>query len=373
MTLPSSSPSTIRSADPYGVCAGIVPFNWPPNHTGGKTALALAAGNTIVLKPAEQAPLTLIRIVEIISEILPANVVQVVPGLGPAVPQALVAHPLVKMVSFTGSSPVGTQVAAAAGKAIKPVVLELGGKNAFVVFDDADLESAVRVAIAGAFFNKGEACTATSRFLIQREVYDSFCVRLSAAISQLKLGNGMDASTHVGPLVSKEQQDRVLSYLTMAQNDSQVRICAQASPPTDPGCKNGYFVPPTLIADVPRSHVLARKEIFGPIATATPFDNEAEAISIVNESEYGLTSAVFSRDHEKCLRFARKVDVGLVFINSYTRSVLGTPFGGTKHSGYGREHSIESLRSWARAKVVKEPSGMAPLPEWRAIRDIFIE
>ncbi|KAJ5718559.1 hypothetical protein N7488_004205 [Penicillium malachiteum] len=357
--------------EPYGVCAGVVPFNWPPIHAGGKTAPAIAAGNTIILEPAEQAPLTLLRIVDIINEVLPPDVVQVVPGLGPEVPQALVAHPLVKMVSFTGSSPVGAQVAATAGKAIKPVVLELGGKNAFVVFDDADIERALRAGIAGAFFNKGEAYTSTSRFLVQRGVYDLFCERFGQAVSRLRCGNGMDASTHVGPQVSKAHQERILSYITMAQSDPVVRVITQGALPNDPSCQDGYFVAPTLIADVPRNHVLAIEEIFGPVATVTPFDTETEAIYIVNSSEYGLTTCVVSRDHEKCLRFARHVDVGMVFINSYTRNVLGTPFGGTKDSGYGREHCIETLRAWAKPKVVREPSGMGELPEWRAIQDVL--
>ncbi|CAL5869032.1 uncharacterized protein PFLUO_LOCUS3260 [Penicillium psychrofluorescens] len=357
--------------EPFGVCAGIVPFNWPPIHTGGKTAPALAAGNTLVLKPAEQAPLTLMRIVDIISEVLPKDVVQVVPGLGTAVPQALIDHHLVKMVSFTGSSPAGAKVAEAAGRGIKPVVLELGGKNAFVVFDDVDLDKVVPTALEGAFFNKGEACTASSRFLVQRKVYDEFCSRLAAAVTKLKCGNGMDPSTHVGPVVSKEQKERVEKHIKVAQDDSQVHIAAQSETPTEPNCKNGYFVPPTLITNVSRDHVLAKEEIFGPVATVTPFDTEEEAVSIVNESEYGLTCAIFSNDHETCLRASRKVDVGMVFINNYFRSVLGQPFGGTKSTGFGREHCIETLRSWAQPKVVKQPSGLGSVPSWRAIKDIF--
>ncbi|KAJ6024799.1 hypothetical protein N7540_005596, partial [Penicillium herquei] len=274
--------------EPYGVCAEIVPFNWPPIHTGGKTAPAIGAGNTIIPKPAEQAPLTLLRIVDIINEVFPSDVVQVVPGLGHEVSQALVAHPLVKMVSFTGSSPVGAQVSAVAGKAIKPGVLDLGGKNAFMVFDDADNRRAQR--------------------------HPDFSCREESLL--------MNSS-----------------------------------------CQNGYFVAPTLIADIPPSHVLAIEEIFGPVATATPFDTETEAIDIGNSSEYGLTTCVVGCNHKKCL-FARRVNVGMSFINSYTRSVLGTPFGGTKDSGYGREHSIETLRAWAKPKAIREPSGMGELPEW---------
>lgn len=357
--------------EPFGVCAAIVPFNWPPMHTGGKVAPALAAGNTIVLKPSEQAPLTLIRIVDIISEVLPKDVVQVVPGLGPSVPQALVEHPQVRMVSFTGSSPVGSKVAEAAGRGIKPVVLELGGKNAFVVFEDSDLERALPVAIEGAFFNKGEACTATSRFLVQKKLYPQFCERLADAVQKLKVGSGMDPATHVGPSVEKAQQERVLEYIERARQDPDVKIAAQAELPSDPALKNGFFVPPTLIVDVPRTSVWAREEMFGPVATVTPFETEQEALSIVNESEYGLTCAIFSKDHERCLRFSRKADVGMVFVNNYSRGVLGTPFGGVKNSGFGREHCIETLRSWAQPKFIKEPSGMAPQPGWRAVQDVF--
>lgn len=357
--------------EPYGVCAGIIPFNWPPIHTGGKLAPALAAGNVMILKPGEQAPLTVIRIVEIISEILPKDVVQVVPGLGPSVPQAIIQNPLVRMVSFTGSTAAGAKVAETSAKTITPVVLELGGKNAFVVFDDADLDRAVRDALEGAFFNKGEACTASSRLLVQRGVYERFCTTLATAVRKLKVGNGMDASTHVGPQVTKAQQERILGYIKTAENDPRVRIAAQGDLPTDSASTNGYFVRPTLITDVTRDMLIAQEEIFGPVVTVTPFDTEDEAISIVNESRYGLTSAFYSRDNERCLRCGRKADVGLVFINNYFRNVLGMPFGGAKETGYGREHCIETLRSWGRAKAIKQPSGFGTIPSWRGVEDIF--
>ncbi|KAL1846911.1 hypothetical protein Plec18167_001545 [Paecilomyces lecythidis] len=359
--------------EPYGVCAGIIPFNWPPIHTGGKLAPALAAGNVMILKPGEQAPLTVIRIVEIISEVLPKDVVQVVPGLGPAVPQTIIGHRLVRMVSFTGSTAAGAKVAETSAKTITPVVLELGGKNAFVVFDDADLDRAVRDALEGAFFNKGEACTAASRLLVQRGVYDKFCTALATAVRKLKVGDGMDSRTHVGPQVTKAQQERVLRYIKSAEEDARVKIAAQADLPTDPRCKNGYFVRPTLITDVTRDMVIAQEEMFGPVVTVTPFDTGDEAVSIVNESQYGLTSAFYSKDNEKCLRCARKVDVGLVFVNNYFRNVLGMPFGGAKETGYGREHCIETLRSWGRAKAIKQPSGLGTVPSWRGVQDIFGE
>ena len=264
--------------EPFGVCVGILPFNWPPIHFGGKTAPALAAGNVMILKPGEQAPLTVIRMCEIISEVLPPNVVQVVPGLGPEVPSSLIKHDLVKMVSFTGSTVAGAKAAETAAKTVTPVVLELGGKNAFVVFDDFEnLDRAVGDALEGAFFNKGEACTAASRILVQKGVYEEFCAKLAAGVKRLKSGNGMESSTHVGPQVSKAQQERVLGYLQKAKDlerEGKVKIAAQGHLPNDPACKDGYFVPPTLITDVSRDLVIAQEEMFGVLVTVTPFDTE---------------------------------------------------------------------------------------------------
>jgi acyl-CoA reductase-like NAD-dependent aldehyde dehydrogenase len=253
--------------EPYGVTCGILPFNWPPIHTGGKVAPSLAAGNTMILKPGEQAPLTVFRIVEIIEQILPKDVVQVVPGLGPEVPQALVTHPMVKKVSFTGSTPAGAAVAKTASDTITPVVLELGGKNAFVVFDDADFDHAVRSSLEGAFFNKGEACTASSRLLVQRGIYDKFVEKLAAGVKKIRTGNGLNPETHVGPQVSKAQQKRVLDYIALAEKEG-ARLVAQAQLPSDPECKDGFFAPVTLFADVTEDMRVAKEEMFGTIGAS---------------------------------------------------------------------------------------------------------
>lgn len=250
--------------EPYGVCCGILPFNWPPIHTGGKLAPALAAGNTMILKPGEQAPLTVIRIVEILQSVLPQDVVQIVPGLGPEVPQALITHPLVKMVSFTGSTAAGAAVAKTASESITNVVLELGGKNAFIVFDDADFDNAVRDALEGAFFNKGEACTAASRILVQRGVYDKFVDRLAAGVKQIKAGSGLKPETHVGPQVSRAQQKKVLEYIEVGKKEG-ARLVAQAQLPSDEECKDGFFAPATLFADVSEDMRIAQEEMFGTI------------------------------------------------------------------------------------------------------------
>ncbi|KAL9620367.1 MAG: hypothetical protein Q9160_005067 [Pyrenula sp. 1 TL-2023] len=369
----------IVEREPHGVCAGILPFNWPPIHTGvfsvltpakGKTAPCLAAGNTMILKPGEQAPLTVLRIVEILNTVLPPGVLQIVPGLGPEVPQTLVSNSTVKMVSFTGSTPGGAAVAKTASAQVKPVVLELGGKNAFIVFDDANFDRAVRDALEGSFFNKGEACTAASRLLIQECIYDKFVDTLAAAVRKLKIGNGMDKATHVGPCVSKPQQERVLNYLKIGKEQGAV-VAAEAPIPSDPALKDGYFVPATLFSNVKREHTVAQDEVFGPVAMAIPFKDEAEAISIANESRYGLTAIVHTKDTEKGLRVSRKLEAGMIWMNQYFRSALGTPFGGVKESGYGREHCIDTLKEWSSAKVINMPSGLGQIPSWRAVGDTF--
>ena len=356
--------------EPLGVVGEIIPFNWPPIHTGGKLAPALAVGNTVVLKPSEQAPLTVIRIVELLNTVLPADVLHVVPGTGQRVGAPLAGHPKVRLVSFTGSTGAGAAVAGAAAKNITPAVLELGGKDALVVFDDADLDRAVKIALEGGFYNKGEACTATSRILVQAGVYDIFVARLTEAVGKLTVGRGTDPAVHVGPVVTKTQQQRVLDYIQIGV-DEGATLAVQAALPADPELKDGFWVPPTLFADVTRDMRIAREEMFGPVVTVTSFSDEDEAVSIVNESEYGLTTAVYSADTTRAFRVARRVDVGMVFINNYFRGILGTPFGGAKHSGYGREHAIETLREFGYTKMVRFPSGLGTIPSWRAVDDIF--
>jgi acyl-CoA reductase-like NAD-dependent aldehyde dehydrogenase len=356
--------------EPVGVVGEIIPFNWPPIHTGGKLAPALAVGNTVVIKPSEQAPLTVIRIVELLNTVLPEDVLHVVPGTGQRAGQPLVGHPKVRLVSFTGSTSAGAAVAGAAAKNITPAVLELGGKDALVVFDDADLDGAVKIALEGGFYNKGEACTATSRMLVQAGVYDAFAARLTEAVGKLKVGRGTDQAVHVGPVVTKTQQERVLSYIQIGI-DEGATLAAQAALPADPELSDGFWVAPTLFTDVTRDMRIAREEIFGPVVTVTRFCDEDEAVSIMNESEYGLTTAIYSADTTRAFRVARRIDVGMVFINNYFRGVIGTPFGGTKYSGYGREHAIETLREFSYTKMVCFPSGFGTIPSWRAVPDIF--
>jgi acyl-CoA reductase-like NAD-dependent aldehyde dehydrogenase len=358
--------------EPVGVVGEIIPFNWPPIHTGGKIAPALAAGNTVVLKPSEQDPLTVMRIVELLNTVLPPDVLHAVPGTGSKVGQPLAAHPLVRTVTFTGSTGAGAAVAATAAKNITPALLELGGKNAMIVFDDADFDRAVKDAAEGGFYNKGEACTATSRILVQDEIYDRFVEQLAAAVTKLKVGRGTNPAVHVGPVVSRHQQQRVLSYVQVGI-DEGATLAAQAPLPDDPELANGFWVAPALFTNVTRTMRIATEEIFGPVVAVMRFSDEDEAVAIANESEYALTSAIYTADSTRGFRMARRVEVGMVFLNNYFRGTGGTPFGGTKHSGYGREHAIETLREYTYTKIVRFPSGLGTIPAWRALDDIFTE
>jgi acyl-CoA reductase-like NAD-dependent aldehyde dehydrogenase len=358
--------------EPVGVVGEIIPFNWPPIHAGGKMAPALAAGNTVVLKPSEQDPLTVMRIVELLNTVLPEDVLHAVPGTGSKVGQPLAAHPLVRTVTFTGSTRAGAAVAGTAAQNVTPALLELGGKDAMIVFDDADLDRALRDAVEGGFYNKGEACTATSRILVQDGIYDRFVERLVAAVRKLKVGRGTDPAVHVGPVVSRVQRERVLNYIQIGL-DEGATLAAQAPLPDDPELANGFWVAPTLFTDVRRDMRIATEEIFGPVVSVTRFSDEDEAVAITNESEYGLTSAVYTADAPRGFRVARRIDVGMVFINNYFRGTGGTPFGGTKHSGYGREHAIATLREYTYTKIVRFPSGIGTIPAWRALGDVFDE
>lgn len=357
-------------SEPLGVVGAIIPFNWPPIHTGGKLAPALATGNTVVLKPGEQTPLTPIRIVELLQTVFPKDVVQVVPGAGAVAGSALTNHPLVRKISFTGSTNAGRAVLKNAANNITPALLELGGKNAFLVFDDADLDLAVNNAFEGGFYNQGESCTASSRVLVQKNIYEAFVTRLAEKVKTLKVGDGMKSDTHVGPLVTSAHQQKVQSYIDLGIKEG-LTLAAQAELPTDAALKGGFYVRPTLFTDVPADSSLFVDEIFGPVVTVTVFETEEEAVALTNSSEYGLVCGIFTQDYEKAFRVARRVDVGMVIINSYNRRSHGAPFGGAKHSGFGREHCIETMKEFTRLKNIRFPSGKGKERNWPNVGDVF--
>ncbi|GAB3976763.1 aldehyde dehydrogenase family protein [Actinoallomurus acanthiterrae] len=359
---------SLTTLDPYGVVAGVLPFNWPPIHTAAKTAPALAAGNAVVLKPPEQAPSAVLRLVEIISGRLPDDVVHAVCG-GPGVGSSLVGHPLVRKVSFTGSPEGGRAVARDAAANLTPALLELGGKNALIVLADADLDAAVAGAVEGSFFNQGEACTAASRLVVDRRIHDEFVERLARAVRRLIVGHPSCPDVHVGPLVSARQQQRVLAYLAIAQSEG-AKVAAQAPLPDDPALTAGFWVPPTLLTGVTPDMRVAQEEIFGPVACVIPFDSAEEAVEIANGTPFALVASVYGQDSAETWRVAQNLDAGIVFINNYHRSILGTPFGGNRESGYGREHSPETLLAFGRSKSYRFPSGLMPVPRWFAVDDV---
>jgi acyl-CoA reductase-like NAD-dependent aldehyde dehydrogenase len=354
----------VTTLHPYGVIAGIVPFNWPPIHTAGKVAPALAVGNAIVIKPPEQTPSVVLRMIELIASVLPDDVVHVVPGAG-AVGAALASHPLVGKVSFTGSPGTGTAVLHSAADNLTPTLMELGGKNPLVVFDDANVDDALLAAVDGGFFNQGEACTAASRILVQNAVHDAFVGKLAAAVRRLQVGAGADPGTDVGPLVTRAQQRRVLDYLDIGAAEG-AHLTAEAPLPQGPELAAGFFVAPTLLTGVTPQMRVATEEIFGPVVVVIPFDDEGQAIEIANSTPFGLVAAVYSQDIDRSLRVARAIRAGVVSVNNYQRVAIGTGFGGVGQSGFGREHAQETLAEYGYSKTIRLTADRDALPYWAA-------
>ena len=359
----------VTTLEPYGVIAGIVPFNWPPIHTAGKIAPALAVGNAVVLKPPEQTPSVVLRMVELIQSVLPDRVVHAVPGKG-EVGAKLAGHPLVGKVSFTGSPRTGAAVLRTTAANLTPTLMELGGKNPLVVFDDADLHEALLAAVDGGFFNQGEACTAASRILVQDSIYAEFAAKLCAAVSRLRVGDGADPATDVGPLVTQEQQQQVLEYLKIGEAEG-ARIAAQAPLPDDPQLADGFYVAPTVLTDVTPDMRVAREEIFGPVVALIRFSDEDEAVRIANDTPFGLVGAVFSQNTDRALRVSRQIRAGAVFVNNYHRIAIGTGFGGVGHSGFGREHAQETLAEYGYPKTIRLASQRDELRYWTAANRVL--
>ncbi len=348
--------------EPYGVVAAILPFNWPPIHFSKKCAPALAVGNTVVIKPGEQAPLTVLRLTEIANEVLPPGVINAVSGMSGGA--ALVAHPRVERISFTGSTATGRKVMEGAAKNLTFATMELGGKNALLVLDDADVESAVAIAIEGMFYNQGEACTSTSRILVHGSIYDEFARRFVEKAAQLVVGDPLEVETDIGPLVDAKQHQRVQHFVELGIEEGAT-LLFKGTVPDDEQFSEGYFVAPYIFGDVTAKMSIAQEEIFGPVASLMRFDTDDEAVDIANDSPYGLTAAICTRDEARAARLAQRLEVGMVFVNNYTRrNFIGSPFGGVKGSGFGREYGPETLHEFVRAKNVRFPSGRGPIPGW---------
>lgn len=339
--------------EPFGVVGRIIPFNHPLMFAAGKIAAPLIAGNTVIIKPSEHTSLSALRLGELARDILPAGVLGVVTGYGDEAGDALVTHPEIRRLAFTGSAEIGRMIQQrAASLVVKSVTLELGGKNPMVILPDARLDLAIQGALRGMNFTwQGQSCGSTSRLLVHRSIHDRFIEQLAERIGSLRSGWPTDEETDTGAIVHRRQYEKVLSYLELGRQEG-ARVVVGGGRVEDPAFAAGMFLRPTLFDHVAPDSRLAREEIFGPVLAAMPFDTFDEAVRIANSVSYGLTASIYTNSLNAAHRFARDVEVGYVWVNNVGRHYPGTPFGGVKDSGVGREESLEELVSYTQTKNV---------------------
>jgi aldehyde dehydrogenase (NAD+) len=334
--------------EPVGVCGQIIPWNFPLLMASWKLGPALACGNTVILKPAEQTPITALRLGELILEAgLPEGVVNIITGFGPGAGSSISEHPDIDKVAFTGSAEVGKIILKASAGNLKRVSLELGGKSPNIIFPDADMEAAVPNSMMGVFFNSGQVCCAGTRIFVQKDVYDKFNDSLAKFSAGMTMGDGLDPKTMMGPLVSKEQFDKVKGYLELGKKEGARVTTGGAAAPG-----KGYFVQPTVFADVNNKMRIAREEIFGPVATTIPFKDENDAVIQGNDTDYGLGAAVWTSDVGRAHKVARALKAGTVWVNCYGMIDPISPFGGYKQSGFGRDLGTYALELYTQIKTV---------------------
>ncbi|SAK68025.1 betaine-aldehyde dehydrogenase [Caballeronia glebae] len=337
--------------EPVGIVGQVVPWNFPLMFTSWKMAPALAAGNCVVMKPAELTPLSSLAIAALMAEVgFPAGVVNVLPGLGHVAGQYIAEHPEIGKVAFTGSTAVGRKIVQASSGNLKKVQLELGGKGANVVFADADLDAVVQGSAFGIFHNQGQACIAASRLIVHESIADDLLERFTSLARSIRIGDPLDPSTEMGPLTSQMHRDRVLSYVDVAREQGG-RVLAGGKAPDAAALAKGCYVEPTIVQAKPTDRV-AQEEVFGPFVAVSTFSSDDEGLAIANGTEYGLGAGLWTRDLQRAHLFARRLKSGMVWINCYKRVSPGSPFGGVGASGYGREMGFEVMREYTQAKSV---------------------
>src|SRR3982075_690407 len=339
--------------EPVGVCGQIIPWNFPLLVAAWNLAPALPAGNTVVVKPAEQTPVTALELAKLIQEAgFPEGVVNIIPGYGETAGAALASHPGIDKIAFTGSTEIGKAIAKAAAGNRKKVSPELGGKAPNVIFADADLDQAVNGAMMGIFFNQGQVCCAGSRLFVEAKVKDEFLARFKEKADKIKVGDPMDKATLMGPQVSMEQLNKIKSYVAIAREEGATVFSGGAAPELEGAFQNGYFFQPTIFSEVDNKMRVAQEEIFGPVTSVITFDNDDDLLQQANDTMYGLSAGIWTRDITRAHRFAKGVKAGVVWINTYNMFNAASPFGGYKQSGYGREMGKHALELYTQVKSV---------------------
>ncbi|MGE7691286.1 aldehyde dehydrogenase family protein [Lysinibacillus sp. NPDC097214] len=347
--------------EPVGVCAQIVPWNYPLMMAAWKIAPAIAVGCSVIVKPASLTPLTAIVLGEICLEAgVPAGVVNIIPGSGKDVGNYLVEHQQIDKVAFTGSTPVGKGIMEKASQTLKRVTLELGGKSPNLVFEDADIDAAVDGSLYGIFYNSGQSCEARSRLYVHKDIYDEFLEKFVAKTKAIKLGDPFDKGTHMGAIIDQDQLDTIDGYVKSAIEEGATILTGGKVAAVE-GFEEGFWYEPTVITNVTQSMKVVQEEIFGPVVVVMPFSNEKEAIQLANDSEFGLGSAVWSKDGARATRVANQIQAGIVMVNCPFSAMPGTPFGGYKQSGFGRELCIETLDLYTETKSIISYYGSRPL------------
>ncbi len=351
---------SIALSEPLGVIGQVIPWNFPLLMAAWKLAPAIATGNTVVIKPSEMTPITIFELAKLIAKVLPPGVVNIITGVGAVAGQALLDHPHVRKLAFTGSTRVGEAVAAAAAKKIIPATLELGGKSANIVFADANWEKAVEGAALAILWNQGQVCESGARLFVHESIFERFVGQLKKKFENVRIGDPLDSETMMGAQISKVQMDRILGYIDIAKKEG-ARVLTGGGRIAGGQYDAGFYLEPTILVDVRNDMRVAYEEIFGPVLCVIPFKNEAEVIAMANDSEYGLAGAVWTQDINRALRVARAVETGRIWVNTYHEIPAHAPFGGYKKSGLGRETHKSMLEAYSQKKNVFISLGEAPL------------